>query len=886
MVWAEPIAVVGLAGRFPGAADVDQFWDNLVAGRDCLSTLSDEQLLAHGEDPEQLGSDRFVRRRPVLEGADSFDAGLFGLTRREAETRDPQHRLLLEAAHAALEHAGYDPRDYAGYIGLYAGANQSRYRYDHLEHRPDVFQSVGHVAIDIGNSPDYLATFVSYKLGLRGPSMTVLTACSTALVSVHMACVALRAGDCEMAIAGGVDVEFPFHHGYLHHPGGIWAEDGVLRPFAERATGTNFGNGAGVVVLKPLAAATADRDTVYAVIRGSAVNNDGDRKVGFTAPSVVGQSECIQRALRAAGIDPRTIAYVEAHGTATPVGDPVEIAGLVDAYRAVGGDDLPNQYCAIGSVKSNVGHLGQAAGIAGLIKVVLALRYGVIPASINVDTPNRRVDWTRSPFTVVTKTATWPDVPGRPRRAAVSSFGFGGTNAHVVLEQAPARQKAATKSRPVEAVLWSGADAQAVERQRTRLARYFTSLPAGDFADAAHTLRVGRRAHAVRAAVVAADGADAATALGRHERHIRPDGVQRRIAFAFAGSGSTQPELLHDLYTSEPLFREGCDAAFGFLDELLGADLRGRWLAGDEQALADPLLGEPLLFTLQFTLASCLVHWGVRPDVVFGHGLGELTACATAGVMDFGSAVHAVAGRAEALRRRRPARLLAVGAPVHEVAELLPDDVTIAAVNDARQVVLCGPPDAVRALADVLRARHLPARLLDDATGLHPADREAVASQWRRRLGEVALREPDIAVVAASTGCEVSPAQAVSPAFWTRQLSQTIRFDAAAARVLAGGPVCVVEVGPGVVLEALLTQRRDFRAGRCRFVATSPTKPGESAVAALESALARLWVEGVPVRYWHDLGTRGYRRTAAPGYPYDRQRYWVSRPPPIGGANG
>ncbi|MFL6123339.1 beta-ketoacyl synthase N-terminal-like domain-containing protein, partial [Actinophytocola sp.] len=357
---SDPIAIVGLAGRFPGAKDIDEFRDNILGGRASISDLPADEMLAYGERRGMIDHPRYVPRRPILHDEDAFDVKAFGMTPREAELRDPQYRLFLETAHAVLGHGGYDPSVYTGHIGVYAGTNVNRYRYDFVERRPDIIDSVGYLAVDISSSPDYLSTFVSYKLGLRGPSMTVLTACSTSLVAVHVACTAIRAGDCDMAIAGGVDVEFPFHAGYLYLEGGILAVDGVPRPFDEHATGTNFGNGVGAVLLKPLSRALADGDTIYSVILGSAINNDGNRKAGFTAPSVDGQSECVQRALRAAHVDPRTISYVEAHGTATPVGDPIELTGLIDAFRTVGGPNLPKQYCAIGSVKSNIGHLGQA----------------------------------------------------------------------------------------------------------------------------------------------------------------------------------------------------------------------------------------------------------------------------------------------------------------------------------------------------------------------------------------------------------------------------------------------------------------------------------------------------------------------------------------------
>ncbi|SFO58832.1 Acyl transferase domain-containing protein [Actinomadura madurae] len=872
----DPIAIIGMAGRFPAANDIHEFRDNVFAGRDCLTTLSADELRAHGVDQERLDAPDYVRRRPLLDEADSFDAGYFGLTRREAQIRDPQHRLFLETAHAALEHAGYDSTTYDGHIGLYAGANVNRYRYDHVDRRPDLVDMVGDAAVDLGNFPDYLATFTAYRLGLRGPSMTVLTACSTSLVCVHEACKSIRAGDCEMAIAGGVDVEFPVGRGYFPIPGGILARDGVCRPFDESASGTNFGSGVGAVLLKPLPAAIADRDTVYAVIRGSGINNDGDRKVGFAAPSIAGQSECIQRALRTAEVDPRTISYVEAHGTATPVGDPIEIAGLVDAFRAVGGDDLPHQYCAIGSVKSNIGHLGQAAGVAGLIKTVLALHHRRIPASVNVDAVTTRVDWARSPFAVATKTVPWPAEDGWPRRAAVSSFGFGGTNAHLVLEEAPPAQAPARDRRSTEVILWSAVDEAVLDRQRGRLAAYFDSLAERDFPDAAHSLRVGRTAKPVRAALLAADAGDAAAGLRNRARVLRPDGVGRRVAFAFPGPDAPRPAAFRDLYASEPSFRAGADAAFDVLEPLLDIDLRALWAKGDAAALAEPVAALPLLYVLEYTLANCLIHWGVRPDVLFGHGFGEFVAGAVAGVLDFEPGLRAVAALARLTEDAPRGEALMVAAGPEEVLAAVTGGVAVTAVNAPRQVEISGPADAIAAAADRLTANHVPTRRLHRAHAMRGPAMAGVARRWPAMLAELGPNPPRLPVVSGTSGSEITAEQAASAEFWARLLVDPVDFDAAAAEVLGAGPATVVEVGPDRTLGALLGQRGDLRRRRSRVLQFTGTGGGEHT--DLDGVLVRLWLDGEPVGYWRHLGRRGYRRIAAPGYPYDRRRFWVDVP--------
>ncbi|GAA1369386.1 type I polyketide synthase [Catellatospora chokoriensis] len=887
MANSQPVAIIGMAGRFPGADGIDRFWQNIADRQQSLTTISDDELLEWGEDPGNLNNPLYVRRRPLLEDAGAFDARCFGMTPREAEIRDPQYRLMLEVVHAALDHAGYDPTRYEGGIGVYAGSNVNRYRYDYVEQHPDLIRTVGLLAVDIANAPDYLSTFISYKLGLRGPAMTVLTACSSSLVAVHLACAALSNGDSDIAVAGGVDIEFPFHRGYQFLPGGITADDGTPRPFDEHATGTNFGNGAGAVVLKPLAAALADGDTVYSVIRGTAVNNDGDRKAGFSAPSVAGQSECIQAALRAADVDPRTITLVEAHGTATPVGDPIELTGLTDAFRTVAGGDLTPGSCAIGSVKSNIGHLGQAAGIAGLIKATLALHHRTIPASINFTTPNPAVDWSTSPFSVATRTRPWTVPDGQPRRASVSSFGIGGTNAHAVLEEAPApTEPACTAEPPVrELVIWSAADETAADALRERLADHFAGF--GDvhgdqaepaprrFGDAANTLRIGRTARRVRGAVVAVDAADAAGALRDPGRIVQSDGVHRQLVFGFPGQGAQQPGALADLYRDERTFRAGCDASFDVLEPLLGTDLRQLWLNGNPAELAETEVAQPLLYTIEYTLAHCLMRWGVEPSMLFGHSLGELVAAGVAGVLDFESGLRAVAGRAKAMARMPRGRMIAVAAAVEELADLQTDGVGVAAVNGARQTVLSGPVEAVAAVEAELGRRKVATRALRTSHGFHSASMADAAVEFEQLLSTLPLNTPEVPVISALTGEPVTAEEARSPRFWARQLVEPVLLDRVVGTVLAAGPSTVVEVGPGRTLAALLRGRPDMRATNSRSLPT--TSPGAGTTHLLDELFAEVWVAGGNIAGWRDPAERQYRRTAVPGYPYQRRHYWLDR---------
>ena len=873
---AEPIAIIGMAGRFPNADTIAEFWTNLTAGRDCLTELDDEELLRYHEDPELISRPDYVRKRPVLADSDAFDAQLFGMTPREAELRDPQYRLMLETVHASLEHAGYAPDSYPGQIGLFAGTNVNRYRYDYIEKRRDVVNSIGFLTIDVANHPDYLCTYIAYKLGLRGPSVTVLTACSTSLMAVHLACASIRAGDCDMAVAGGVDIEFPYHRGYVHLGGGISARDGTPRAFDAEASGTNFGDGVGAVVLKPLKAALADGDTVHATVLGSAINNDGNRKVGFTAPSVEGQSECIGRALRAAGVSPREIDYLEAHGTATVVGDPIELTALIEAYRQVSSEPLPPQYCPVGSVKSNIGHLGQAAGIAALIKTTLAMTQRLIPPSINMATPNPGVDWSTSPFYVNTTLREWPATEGRPRRAGVSSFGIGGTNAHLILEEAPPRP--ARGPRPENQVLlWSAMDDHAERMLRERLAAYFGTLDDATFPDAAHTLRVGRTVRPVRGAVLATGAADAAAALSDTSRIISADGRDRATVFAFPGQGGLHPYACRQLYDDEPVFRTGCDAALEILHPLLGLDLRALWLrCADPAELADTRVAQPLLYVLEYTLAHCLQYWGVQPAMLIGHSLGELVAAAVAGVFDFESGLRAVAARAQCMAMMPLGKMIAAACDRDAVADLLDENLALAVINGKRQVVLSGPVDAVDSATGTLKARGVEVRPLATSHAFHSPMMSGAVPGFGEALAGMTLHPPAVPVISALTGAEVTGEQAVSPEFWTRPLTEPVDFDRAVRAVLAQGPATVVEAGPGQTLTGLLRTRADVRGSESRVLPAAP-REGRSA-AVLDETLAKLWVDGVPVTYWRQVPAGAYQRVAVPGYPYQRRRYWLDLP--------
>ncbi|HVR09334.1 MAG TPA: amino acid adenylation domain-containing protein, partial [Thermoanaerobaculia bacterium] len=574
------IAIVGRAGRFPHAASVAELWGRLRDGEECIARLSDEELREEGVEAAEIADPRYVRAAGVLAGADQFDAGFFGFSPREAELMDPQHRVFLECAWEALEDAGYDPRRYRGRVGVYAATGINAYLHlagiHRLREMSERYQAF------ISNDKDFLPTRVSYKLGLTGPSINVQTACSSSLVAVHLACQALAAGDCDMALAGGVSIRLPQRTGYLHEPGGIGSPDGHCRAFDARAAGTVFGSGVGLVVLKPLELALADRDTVHAVIRGSAINNDGSLKIGYTAPSVEGQARVVAAALAAAGVPPESLSYVEAHGTGTALGDPIEVAALHEVWRRAGAAGPRAASCALGSVKTNVGHLDVAAGICGLIKAAEALAHRELPPSLHFEVPNPKLGLESGPFYVNSRLQPWPVGDG-PRRAGVSSFGIGGTNAHVVVEEAPAlgpapESAAAAPARMLELVLLSARAPAALDAAGERLARHLRDHPEIDLADAAHTLRVGRRGFPHRRVLLCGNREEAVEALAT----LDPERVRtavagaeaRPVAFLFPGQGAQHPGMGRGLVRSEPVFRRELDGCAELLRPHLGLDLR------------------------------------------------------------------------------------------------------------------------------------------------------------------------------------------------------------------------------------------------------------------------------------------------------------------------
>jgi polyketide synthase PksJ len=873
------VAVVGMAGRFPGASDLAEFWRNLRGGVESISFFTAEELAAEGVDPALLRDPRFVPASGVVADAERFDAGFFGLRPREAETLDPQQRLLLECAWEALEDAGYAAGPGLPRTGVFAGTSLNHYGY-RLYSRPELWRAVGSYQATIANNREFATTRISYRLNLTGPSVNVQTACSTSLVAVHLACQSLLAGECDMALAGGASIDVERKRGYLFEEDSIQSPDGHCRAFDADARGTVTGEGVGLVVLRRLAEAQADGDAIRAVIRGSACNNDGGQKIGYTAPSVAGQAEVISEALALAAVEPATIAYVEAHGTGTALGDPMEVAALSEAFGERG---AAAGRCALGSVKTNIGHADAAAGIAGLIKTVLALEHRLIPPSLHFRRPNPEIDFARSGFFVNTEAREWP-TGGTLRRAGVSSFGIGGTNVHCVLEEAPPAAPAPGGDSE-HLIALSARTAAALEAASHRLAEHLRQCPELDLGDVASTLLVGRRWFAHRRVVLCREGAEAATALAaRTPRRLftaQWDGKPRPVAFLFPGQGAQRPNAGRRAYQQEPYFREVVDRCAALLLPWTGSDLRLDLFprSGAEAEAAWRLqrtdVAQLALFVVEYAFARLLIERGVTPLALLGHSLGEYVAACLAGVFPLEAALGLVAARGRLMQRLPAGVMLAVALGEEELTPLLGEELALAAVNAPWRCVVSGAAAAVAELERRLAARGVAHSRLATSHAFHSPMVEPIQEAFAAEVRKAAPQPPTLPLVSNLTGTWMEPAAAADPAYWVRHLRAPVRFASGVAALLAEPDRVLVEVGPGQALAGLVRRQ----APGATVVACTSGAGADGDLAPAHEVWGRLWAlgAGVDVARLHAGARR--RRVPLPTYPFERQRYWIEAPP-------
>ncbi|HEU4562364.1 MAG TPA: type I polyketide synthase, partial [Longimicrobium sp.] len=894
------VAVIGLAGRFPGADSLDEFWEMIAAGREGITTFTDDEMRAAGIPEAWLGDPSFVKRLGVLREVESFDAAFFGYAPREAEVLEPAHRLFLEVAWEALENAGVDPTRGNHAVGVYAGAGEANYARANILSRPELIQALGWFAINIGSNKDFLSTRTAYKLDLRGPAVGVQTGCSTSLVAIHLAVQALLSRECDLALAGGSSVNVPHRTGYQWSPGGIMSTDGSCRAFDAAATGTAGGNGAGAVVLKRLEDALADGDTIHAVIRGSAVNNDGGVKVAFTAPSAEGQAAVIREALTVADVDPSTIRYVEGHGSGTEIGDPIEIAALAEAFEGVEG----SRRTAVGSVKSNIGHCDAAAGVAGFIKTVLALESRVLPPTANFRAPNPKIDFARSPFYVSGEAEAW-ERDGTPRRAGVSSFGIGGTNAHVVLEEAPAPVPAAPR-RPWHLFPLSAKTPTALDAAASRLAEHLRKHPELPLADVAWTLQVGRREMAHRRMLVVRDGEDVAALLeGKQPDRVVSaslDDRLRSVAFLFPGVGDQYPQMARGLYESEPVFRAEVDRCAALLKERFGIDLLAAIYPGDapEEAApgagidlrrmlareqADPgaealnrtELAQPAVFVIEYALAQLWMSWGIRPSAVIGHSLGEYAAAVISGVFTLEDALELVTARGRMIQQLPAGAMLAVPLSAEAVRPFLVDGAAVSTINAPELCVVAGTPEAVESVRAKLAEAGHTARFLAATHAFHSPQMDSLVPRVREMVGRMRLGAPSIPFVSNVTGTWITAEQATDAAYWARHIREPVQFERGVAELLKDTGRVLIEMGPGQTLSTFVRQRPD--SGEVTVIPTVryPYDRASDTAFAL-GALGRLWLAGVTPDWAAFHEGESLHRIPLPTYPWERQRYWIDAP--------
>ncbi|MDZ8261973.1 SDR family NAD(P)-dependent oxidoreductase [Nostoc sp. ChiQUE01b] len=881
----ENIAIIGMSGRFPGAKNVEEFWHNLQNGVESISFFSEEELESVGISKEVVRNPNYVKANAVLENIDLFDATFFGFNPKEAEITDPQHRIFLESVWEALEDAGYNTETYSGSIGLYAGADGfNSYFFHHLYNNHDLIESLGAYQVMIANQIDFLCSRVSYKLNLTGPSVTVQTACSTSLVATSMACQSLLCYECDIALAGGVSIRVPQQTGYLHQSGMIFSPDGHCRAFDAKAQGTVGGNGVGIVVLKRLSEAIADGDYIHAVIKGSAINNDGSVKVGYTAPSVDGQAAVIAQALANAEVEPETITYIEAHGTGTPLGDPIEIAALKQVFSAY---TQQRGFCAIGSVKTNVGHLDTAAGIAGLIKTVCAIKHKMLPPSLHFEKSNPEIDFTNSPFYVNTKLCEWK-TNGSPRRAGVSSFGIGGTNAHILLEEAPAietQDVALGESRPWQLLTICAKTQSALDTATASLVKHFKQHPQLNLADAAYTLAVGRKAFDYRRILVSCNLEDAANTLSTLEpKQVFTNCCESQepsIVFMFSGQGSQYVNMALELYKVEPTFQKHIDICSEILIPFLGLDLRQILYPHPEQVeaaaqqLQQTAITQPALFVIEYALAQLWMSWGVHPIAMIGHSIGEYVAACLAGVFSLEDALFLVAGRGQLMQQLPKGSMLAVPLTPEQVQPLIGDELSLAAINGPSLCVVSGPAAAVDTLEMQLAEQGVECRRLYTSHAFHSVMMEPILEPFTLAVEKIDLKPPQIPYVSNVTGTWVTADLVTEPSYWAKHLRHEVRFADGLQQLLKEPNRILLEIGPGRTLSTLANQHPDKLPEQIVLASLRHPHHQQSDVEFLLSTLGKLWLAGMQVD-WSKYYTYEQRhRIPLPTYPFERQRYWI-----------
>ncbi len=873
------VVIIGMAGRFPGAANVDDLWKNLCKGVESITFFNDDEL-DPSIDTILRNNVNYVKARGILKDVDKFDAAFFGISPREAEIMDPQQRIFLEVAFQALENAGYNPDSFDGLIGVYGGTGVNTYFARNVSAHRNLIETFGEHQTNIANAPDYLAPRVSYKLNLRGPSVSMYTGCSLSLVAVCHGFDSLMSYQCDMALAGGVFIECPQNSGYLYQEGEIFSADGHCRPFDARAQGTVFSNGAGIVVLKRLEDALEDGDCIYGVIRGTGLNNDGFKKMSFTAPSVDGQAEVIAIAHANADVNPETISYVETHGTGTPVGDPIEIAALTQAFRA---KSSAKNFCAIGSIKSNIGHLDAAAGIVGLIKTTLMLHNKVLPPSLHFEEHNPKIDFTNSPFYMNTKLSEW-ETDGAPRRAGVSSFGVGGTNAHLVLEEAPVIA-ASDPSRPWVLLPLSAKTSRALGLAAINLVNHLKQHPHLNLSDVAYTLQIGRKAFNHRMIAVCKDLQDAVNNLETQDSQqvitSTLETTTRDIVFIFSGQGSQYVNMGLELYRTETIFGEQVDLCSEILRPHLLLDLRDilypdkKNVEEAAQKLKETFITQPALFVIEYALAKLWMAWGVHPFALVGHSIGEYVAACLAGVFSLEDALSVVSTRGRLIQELPAGSMLAVFLSEESIQPFLNEKISLAVINGPSLCVVSGEKEAIEGLEKELSVRNVDCRRLHTSHAFHSKMMEPVLEEFTEKVKELRLNPPQIPFVSNVTGTWATADEATNPSYWATHLRQTVRFSDCLEELLKEQNRVLLEVGPGQTASTLTDQHPNRKRRQIILSSTRHPNQQKSDVGFILNTLGRLWLAGIQVDWSGFYADENRHRLPLPNYPFERKRYWI-----------
>ncbi|WP_442948676.1 beta-ketoacyl synthase N-terminal-like domain-containing protein [Nostoc sp.] len=878
------IAIIAVAGKFPGAKDIDSFWQNLRDGVESISCLTDEELINSGVSLDLLSNPNYVKASSVLSDIELFDTNFFAYSAKEAELIDPQQRLFLELAWEAVEKAGYDPQTYNGLIGVYGGVGMSGYLLNNLYPNHQLLATIDPIQLVSSNDKDFLPTRVAYKLDLTGPAVNVQTACSTSLVAVHVACQSLLNGECDIALAGGVTLGIPQKIGYLYQEGMILSPDGHCRTFDAKAQGTIPGSGAGIVVLKRLKDAISDRDYIHAIIKGSAINNDGAMKVGYTAPSVSGQAAVIGEAQAIAGVDAETISYIEAHGTATPLGDPIEIAALTQAFSQT---TDKKGFCAIGSLKTNLGHLDSAAGVAGLIKTVLALQNKMLPPSLHYQTPNPKIDFANSPFHVNTTLAEWK-TNNTPRRAGVSSFGMGGTNAHVILEEAPVFRQGAggrEQGRNYQLLVLSAKTASALEKATANLTAHLKEHPELNLGDVAYTLNSGRRGFSYRRMLVCQDLEDALKGLESKQVLTNYTEItERPVVFMFPGQGSQYVNMAREIYETETVFKEQVDYCSEILKPILELNLRHILYPSEEkldealQQLQQTSVAQPAIFVIEYALAKLWQSYGIEPQAVIGHSIGEYVAATLAEVFSLEDALSLVATRGQMMQQLPTGAMLSIPLPADKIKSLLGEELSVAAINQPSQCVVSGSIAAVETLQNQLATQGIECRRLHTSHAFHSQMMEPILEAFAERVKKVTLNPPKLPYISNLTGTWITVTQATNPEYYAQHLRSTVLFASGVEKLLATPEQVLLEVGPGHTLATLVKRHPDKATTQTVLTSVRHPQEKQSDIHVLFNTFGQLWLAGVKVDWFGFYSQDEYYRLPLPTYPFERQRYWIDPP--------